>query len=471
MYEWARKCPKTAPNRTARRTIRRTRPCEWGEFLDGEGGVALSFKIWSEFLDGEGGGTHLSKFLGEFLDGEGERVLSSKIWGDFLDGMRGGVDFLVKFAVVMELESGFIVDPELDGDIAGPELLHRSERGVAEIWRVQKFGQFVVLKALKPEYREDPVYEALLKKEFEIGYSLNHPAVCRTWHYRRHPQLGNCIEMEWVDGVTLSERFAAGNSAGRGRSLGRFREGRLDDALFRKIATELCDAVGYLHSRQVIHRDIKPSNILITHNGDNVKLIDFGLADSDDSAILKMPAGTEAWLAPEVRAGEKADVRTDIWAVGRVLSELLRGGSLLSRRYARVLSKACADRPEDRYQHIAEFKQALLRARSRAWMYIVPVLVMVGIAIGGAIWVRQGDKIPSASSMPRNDSLGAPRNDSLGAPRNDSLEGIRDDCTAVIPGTSITKENTSAAKRPRNDKEASQEDVEALFQQATELFK
>ena len=198
--------------------------------------------------------------------------------------------FLVIFAVVMEMESGFIVEPGLDGDITGPELLHRSEKGYAEIWRVQKFGQFVVLKALKPEFREDPVYEALLQKEFKIGYSLNHPSLCRTWHFRTHPLLGNCIEMEWVDGVILSDRF---------------REGRPDDALFRKISAELCDAVGYLHSRQVIHRDIKPSNILITHNGDNLKLIDFGLADSDDSAILKMPAGTEAWLAPEVKAGEK----------------------------------------------------------------------------------------------------------------------------------------------------------------------
>ncbi len=370
----------------------------------------------------------------------------------------------------MELESGFIVDPELDGDIAGPELLHRSERGVAEIWRVQKFGQFVVLKALKPEYRDDPVYEALLKKEFEIGYGLNHPSVCRTWHFRRHPLLGNCIEMEWVDGVTLSERFAAGNSAGSGRSLSRFREGRLDDVFFRKIATELCDAVGYLHSRQVIHRDIKPSNILITHNGDNVKLIDFGLADSDDSAILKMPAGTEAWLAPEVRAGEKADVRTDIWAVGRVLSELLRSGVLSSRRYARVLRKACADRPEDRYQHIAEFKQALLHARSRAWMYILAALVVAGIAIGGAVWMRQGEETPSASSMPRNDSLAATQ--------NDSLEASRDDSTAVIPGTSpsVSPGNLSgtagdrSGQAPKKPASASKDDVDALFQQATELF-
>ena len=192
----------------------------------------------------------------------------------------------------METESGFIVTPQLDTEESGAELLHRSERGFAEIWRVEKFGQFVVLKCLKEELRGEPIYEALLRKEFEIGYSLNHPSICRTWHFREHPTFGTCIEMEWVDGIPLSERFAGGKP---------------DEELFRKIAGELCDAVAYLHSRQIVHRDIKPANILITHNGDNVKLIDFGLADSDRSAILKMQAGTPSYIAPEVLAGRDAD--------------------------------------------------------------------------------------------------------------------------------------------------------------------
>ena len=84
----------------------------------------------------------------------------------------------------MELEAGFLTDPGLDGADAALELLHRSVKGFAEI--------------------------------------------CRTWHFRRHPSLGNCIEMEWVDGVRLDERF---------------RDRKPDEALFRKIAGELCDAV------------------------------------------------------------------------------------------------------------------------------------------------------------------------------------------------------------------------------------
>ena len=364
----------------------------------------------------------------------------------------------------MELESGFIVEPGLDGDITGPELLHRSEKGFAEIWRVQKFGQFVVLKALKPELRDDPVYEALLRKEFEIGYGLNHPSICRTWHYRRHPELGNCIEMEWVDGVTLTERF---------------QEGRPDDALFRKIASELCDAVAYLHSRQVIHRDIKPSNILITHNGDNVKLIDFGLADSDDSAILKMPAGTETWLAPEVKAGAQADARTDIWALGCVLAALLGAGrsgsgvgsadldagrgvvcsrTLSYGRYARVLRKACAECPEDRYQHIVEFRRDLLQSPSRAWKYIVAALALALLGVGVAFWSRQ-DR-PVMQEMSPRDSL-------ILAPNDEDLPAGPDVDVVEIPSPPARSDKKT---HPRENPSASREDVDALFRQATDLF-
>ncbi len=68
--------------------------------------------------------------------------------------------------------------------------------------------------------------------------------------------------------------------------------------LARKIAGQLMDALEYMHNKQMIHRDLKPSNIMITHNGQNVKLIDFGLSDSDSFCVLKSPAGTSGYIAP-----------------------------------------------------------------------------------------------------------------------------------------------------------------------------
>lgn len=374
----------------------------------------------------------------------------------------------------MEQESGFIIEPELDGQDAAPQLLHRSDAGFSEVWRVTKFSQFVVLKALKPEYRGNPVYETLLRKEFEIGYSLNHPSVCRTWHFRHHPQLGNCIEMEWIDGATLEERF---------------RDVRPDEGLFRKIAGELCDAVAYLHSRQVIHRDIKPSNILITHNGDNVKLIDFGLADSDDSAVLKMAVGTERYIAPEILAGKQADVRTDIWGVGRVLS-------VFTGAHRGALRKATALRPEDRYPNMAAFKEALFERTARAWIYVAVAFASL-LFIGFALWNRQGREgagtgvketsaevtgvvsenagatgvsAPAAGTVSSADSLQAPS------------PALRPSARSAASGKPAAENNPSARNKPANankpaakgnpaaEGQASREEVDDLFRRATEVF-
>ena len=352
----------------------------------------------------------------------------------------------------MDQESGFIVEPRLDGSIAGLELLHRSETGFAEIWRATKFSQFVVLKALKEEYREDPVYEALLRKEFEIGYSLNHPAICRTWHFRDHPLLGHCIEMEWVDGITLDQRFAGALP---------------DEELFRKIAAELCDAVAYLHSRQVVHRDIKPSNILITHNGDNVKLIDFGLSDSDDSALLKMAAGTKDHIAPEVLEGRPADVRTDIWAVGKVL-EGLTGG------HGRAIRRATAARPENRYPHIGAFKDALLERSSKAWLYIVIALVTGALSVGMAIWERYGSAPERAREGTENvagaagEAAGAAAE--AGAAGTSGAAKAPGGAAAVTKPAAATKSAAKPATKPTESRQASQEDINDLFRQATDLF-
>ena len=404
----------------------------------------------------------------------------------------------------MVAESGFLIEPSLDGIPSGLELLHRSVKGFCEIYRAEKFGQFVVLKALKPQYREDPVYEALLRKEFEIGYGLNAPHICRTWHFRRLPELGNCIEMEWVDGVPLSERFA---------------EEKPSEALLRKIAAELCDAVAYIHARQVIHRDIKPSNILITHSGDNVKLIDFGLADADDSAILKMPAGTQHYLAPEVLAGHDADMRTDIWAVGKVLSELTAGPR---GPHARALRKACRENPDERFQHITELKQAFLQPSRRPWLYVAVVLIVAALGLIFALRqqpdqpvVQPQQEILSPSPTPRDDK------DSFADARNDNSDAVDgkakpqdaspvtpsgaspvipseaspvipseakesvtpSEASPVIPSEAKESVTPSEGRRPESrvspstsgqpastKKEATREDIDALFKEATDLF-
>lgn len=207
----------------------------------------------------------------------------------------------------MDEISGFFALAEVSGQPETLELLSRSEAGFSELYRTRKEGKFRVYKCLKPEFRGDPLYEGLLRKEFEIGYSLGHPNICEFYEYLPVAALGNCIEMEWVDGCTLDRLLE---------------QGRVDAPLARKLAREICDALTYMHAKQVLHRDLKPSNVLVTYNGHNVKLIDFGLSDSDGHAVLKQAAGTARYAAPELLNGGPVDNRADIYSLGEMLSPL-----------------------------------------------------------------------------------------------------------------------------------------------------
>ena len=248
----------------------------------------------------------------------------------------------------MTEDSGFFECPADLQLPEGTELLHRSRDGWSEIWRTLSDGRFRVLKALKPEFRGKTMYESLLRKEYEIAAPLSHPGIREVYGFSSRPGLGKVIEMEWVDGCTLEELMSGGTVPRR-------------EAL--RLADQLCDAVSYLHSRQIVHRDIKPSNILVTHNGKNIKLIDFGLSDSDSWAVLKGSCGTRAFAAPEMLAGPESDCRSDIWSLGKVTGMLLP-----ARRQA--VRKATATSPDKRFQDVESFRRAL-HGKLRLW--IVPL--------------------------------------------------------------------------------------------------
>ena len=178
--------------------------------------------------------------------------------------------------------SGFFLPTEpgnTDNATNDIELIHISEDGFNELYRVCRKGRLFVYKALRKELRGNILYEELLDKDFNIGFSLNHSNICQYYAKITHPAIGNCIVMEWIDGCTLKELIYGGN---------------LNARLSKKIICELCDALDYMHRKQVIHRDLKPENIMVTYNGQNVKIIDFGLSDADSYMAFKEPAGTRA---------------------------------------------------------------------------------------------------------------------------------------------------------------------------------
>ena len=210
------------------------------------------------------------------------------------------------------------------------------------LYKAQRYGKWFVLKGLKPEYRNQVFYLELLTKEFELGVKMEHPHIAHTFSTENDPVAGPCIVMEYVDGMTLREFLA-----------------EKPDAITRlKIVRELLSAMAYYQSLQIIHRDLKPDNILITRNGHNVKLIDFGLADSDYHGVLKQPAGSNRYAAPEQVAGDvPIDLRADLYAFGVILPQIF------PHRYRAIARKCTRHDRERRFRNAGEILQCLQRRR------------------------------------------------------------------------------------------------------------
>ena len=239
------------------------------------------------------------------------------------------------------------------------ELLSRSQNGVFILYRCQSEGRYYVLKALQPDYRGQQVYEEMTRKEYEIGAALKHPNIREYYDLFEHPLLGNCIRMEWVDGSPLAA------------------DAVLPKSVRRRLLSQLLDAVAYMHLHQVIHRDLKPDNILVTRNGQNVKLIDFSLADSDSYSILKASAGTPLYASPEQLEGRKGDCRSDIYSLGVILSEFAE-----NKRQRAVVAKCLRARSEQRYGCVEELRKAYFPSVKNRLLLMLAVLVLILSGVG-----------------------------------------------------------------------------------------
>ncbi len=250
-----------------------------------------------------------------------------------------------------------------------PELFYSSKGGYSMLYRYDKDGKFRVLKALKPEFRGNPIYERLLKKEFEIGYELDHPNICNVYSFIKVEALGNCIEMEYIDGASLDE--FVGSDTCNGSSV-------------KRILCEICDALSYIHHKQIVHRDLKPQNILITHNGQNVKLIDFGLSDSDWHSVLKGKAGTREYAAPELLGKGEVDNRTDIYSLGKIIH--------LTGVYSRVARKCTRILQQERFATAEEVKAAILNSNRSLFIKaaVISAVLLLILAIAVLLWHKMG---------------------------------------------------------------------------------
>lgn len=252
--------------------------------------------------------------------------------------------------------------------LEGLECVYVSDAGHTQLFKGVRYGKFHILKALKEEYRGVSFYEQALQKEFAIAYGLDHPNICRTMGWEKIPGIGHCILLEYIDGCNLHELMVCK---------------KLTADLAYKILDELCQALLYLHNRQITHRDLKPENILITYNGLNVKLIDFGLSDCDDYNLLKQPAGTRYYLAPEVTSpGYVPNHLADIYSMGVLIGEI---ATQLKDQHLSSISSKCTNRdPECRYSSVREVQKALHTFHFTIKQKIILLVVCALLAVAGA---------------------------------------------------------------------------------------
>ena len=279
-------------------------------------------------------------------------------------------------------------DPHGKGVHEGSSIAHYKliqklgQGGMGVVYKAEdtRLKRTVALKFLAPNVIESPEHQARFVREAQAAAGLDHPNICTVY------EIGEAdgqtfLAMAYIDGVTLQERVESGPL-------------KLGTAL--EIARQIADGLTAAHRKGVVHRDIKPANIMITEpNGVQVKITDFGLVQLAGWSRLtgeRSLLGTLPYMSPEQAQGEETDRRTDVWALGVVVYEMLTGRLPFQGEYEPavvysilhedpepitglrtgipieldwIVSKLLAKDREERYQHMDEVIVDLVALRKK----------------------------------------------------------------------------------------------------------
>jgi eukaryotic-like serine/threonine-protein kinase len=257
--------------------------------------------------------------------------------------------------------------------------------GMSEVHlaRDTRLHRDVAVKVLRADLARDPSFYLRFRREAQNAAALNHPAIVAVYDTGEAETTAGplpYIVMEYVDGVTLRDIV--------------HNDGPMPPKRAIEVMADACQALNFSHQHGIIHRDVKPANIMISKTG-AVKVMDFGIARAlaDSSSVTQTAAviGTAQYLSPEQAKGEPVDARSDVYAVGCVLYEMLTGEppfvgdspvavayqhvredpvppsarrSSISPELDAVVLKALAKNPDNRYQSTAEMRADLVRVHS-----------------------------------------------------------------------------------------------------------
>ncbi len=242
--------------------------------------------------------------------------------------------------------------------------------GVVYKARDEKLDRIVALKFLPAHLLADDDAERRFMSEAKSASSLDHPNICTIYDINKTDDGQLFIVMTYYEGETLKKKINRGRLP-------------VDETI--NIAVQIAAGLERAHRGGIVHRDIKPANIMITKYGE-VKIVDFGLAKSKASAgVTKFGStvGTAAYMSPEQTRGETVDQRTDIWALGIIIYEMLSGASPFKGEYEQaviysilndelpvisgipeelnqIIRKSTAKDPADRYSTIGEMYADLM---------------------------------------------------------------------------------------------------------------
>ncbi|MDE6824272.1 MAG: protein kinase [Duncaniella sp.] len=230
------------------------------------------------------------------------------------------------------------------------------------VYTAKKFGKWLMLKTLRPEYKGIPEYEQMIEKEFDVRYNLAHPHIIMINDFEEVPGLGMCIITDDVYGDSLAKLI---------------REGKVTEEHLYKLQHQLLDALDYIQTNHLEHHPLTPSRIIFTENVGNLKLIDVGFDQ-------------KTHITP-------TDASEDIYNYGKVLSAALDAVGTPHPRLRKVAERCMSEDPSKRYHDVSSLRLAL--ADRKLNLIYIAVIAFLLAMIALLLWLNSPYRpVPSSDT-------------------------------------------------------------------------